>query len=279
MTIPTIEQSIDLVKSKIWWTRKGTDDIPNYEHSLRVYKSLKKHGFDENTQMAWLLHDIIEDGWMSLEELRELGYSDNTLRLVDLSTHDNLVEDKFERRQKMLVRLIQENDKEAWAIKLADISDNLTECHLMPKPEKKEIFLNKKCPVFIYYGNKYFWGTQFYNEFLERYFEQMKVYNQYFYNEDDELNIEASPVITKYMKWWNASSIDRLFSLANSLTEDPYAWSGDYKCLFYKWLSFNYSALSELDMVISNQSDIKEKLTGLINALAEHNQATIPESK
>lgn len=180
MTIPTIEQSIDLVKSKIWWTRKGTDDRPNYEHSLRVCESLKKHGFDENTQMAWLLHDIIEDGWMSLEELRELGYSDNILRLVDLSTHDSLVEDKFERWQKMLARLMQEDNKQAWAVKLADISDNLTECHLMPEPEKKEKFLNKKCPVFVYYGNKYFWGTEFYNEFLERYYEQMKKYNQYF---------------------------------------------------------------------------------------------------
>jgi hypothetical protein len=89
-------------------------------------------------------------------------------------------EEKFTRWQKMLARLMQEDNKQAWAVKLADISDNLTECHLMPKPEKKEKFLNKKCPVFVYYGNKYFWGTEFYNEFLERYYEQMKKYNQYF---------------------------------------------------------------------------------------------------
>ena len=179
-SMPTIQQSIDLVKSKIGWTRKWTDDRPNYDHSLRVYESLKKHGFNEDTQIAWLLHDIIEDGWMALEQLRELGYSEDILHLVDLSTHDSLVEDKFERWQKMLARLMKEDNKQAWAVKLADISDNLTECHLMPKPEKKERFLNKKCPVFVYYGNKYFWGTEFYNEFLERYYEQMKVYNQYF---------------------------------------------------------------------------------------------------
>jgi hypothetical protein len=80
----------------------------------------------------------------------------------------------------MLERIIQENDKNIRAIKLADISDNLTECHLMPDKDKLNIFLNKKCPVFVYYGNKYFGGTEFYNEFLERYFNQLKVYNQYF---------------------------------------------------------------------------------------------------
>jgi len=100
--------------------------------------------------------------------------------LVDLSTHNSLIEDKFERWKNMLERLIKEDNKKAWGIKLADISDNLLECHLMPNKEKLDRFLNKKCPVFIYYGNKYFGGTDFYNEFLERYFNQIKMYNQYF---------------------------------------------------------------------------------------------------
>jgi (p)ppGpp synthase/HD superfamily hydrolase len=34
---------------------------PAYIHSLRVYELLKNHGFDEDTQLAGLLHDIIED--------------------------------------------------------------------------------------------------------------------------------------------------------------------------------------------------------------------------
>lgn len=175
-----LQQSINLVKSKITWTRKWTDDIPNYLHSLRVNESLKKYGFDEDTQMAGLLHDIIEDGWMTLEELKNLWYSNNTLNLIDLSTHDVLLQWSFERWQKMLDRLIKEENKSARAVKLADISDNLLECHLMPNKEKLDRFLNKKCPVFVYYGNKYFGGTELYNEFLERYFKQIKTYNQYF---------------------------------------------------------------------------------------------------
>ena len=178
--MPTIDQSIYLVKSKILWMRKWTDDVPAYLHSLRVYDSLKKYSFDEDTYIAGLLHDIIEDGWMTLWELKQLGYSETVLHLVDLSTHDMTVEWGFEKWQKMLKRLIQEDNKNAWAIKLADISDNLLECHLMPNKDNLERFLNKKCPVFIYYGNIYFGWTEFYNEFLERYFHQIKAYNHYF---------------------------------------------------------------------------------------------------
>lgn len=187
----TIQESIDLVQSRIRGKRKWTDSAA-YIHSLRVYELLKKHGFDEDTQLAGLLHDIIEDSWkkdenweeiekkMTFEDIKELWYSDNIINLINLSTLDNLDWDSYERWERMLKKIIQENNKDAWAVKLADISDNLTECHLMPNKEKLDIFLNKKCPVFIYYGNKYFWWTEFYNEFLERYFGQIKSYNQYF---------------------------------------------------------------------------------------------------
>lgn len=178
----SIEETIQLVKNKITWNRKWSDTIPNYIHSLRVYESLNKYWFSEDIQTAWLLHDIVEDGWVSFEELKSLWYDNNILDLINLSTHDILMLDKFERWKKMIERLIKENKVGARAIKLADISDNLLECHLMPNKEKLDQFLNKKCPVFVYYGNKYFWWTNFYNEFLERYFNQIKAYNQYFVN-------------------------------------------------------------------------------------------------
>jgi hypothetical protein len=67
-----------------------------------------------------------------------------------------LIEGSFEKWKNMLERLIKEENIGAWAVKLADISDNLTECHLMPNRTKLDRFLNKKCPIFVYYGNKYF---------------------------------------------------------------------------------------------------------------------------
>lgn len=175
--MPTLQQSIDLVKYKILWTRKGTEDIPSYLHSLRVNEALKKYKFNEDTQIAGLLHDIIEDGWMTFDELKDLGYSDEILHLVDLASHDITITNAFQRREKMIKRLIAEKNKNARAIKVADISDNLLECHLMPNKQRLGIFLNKKCPVFVYYGNKYFGGTEFYDEFVQRYFKQKKDYH------------------------------------------------------------------------------------------------------
>lgn len=96
-----------------------------------------------------------------------------------MSSHDERIHDGFERWAGMIERMIREEDKDVWAIKLADISDNLTQVHHMPNPDSIAIFLNKKCPVFVYYGNKYFSGTEFYDLFLERYFDQLRRLYQY----------------------------------------------------------------------------------------------------
>jgi hypothetical protein len=53
-------------------------------------------------------------------------------------------------------RLEEADNKDARAVKLADICDNVTQCHLMPNLEKKKRFLYEKCPYFVKQGNKYF---------------------------------------------------------------------------------------------------------------------------
>ncbi len=171
--MPTFEQTEKLVKERITWFRKWTTNIPNYTHSLNVRDLLKFHGFDETVQMAWLLHDIIEDWDTTLQELAEMWYSQEVLTLVDLATHNKETEDKFQRRKDMMKRLEEANNKSAWAVKLADISDNVTQCHLIPNSEKRKRFLYEKCSYFVRQGNKRFWWTDFYQEFLDRYLKQM----------------------------------------------------------------------------------------------------------
>lgn len=176
--MPTFEQTENLVKERITWSRKGMDDVPNYTHSFNVRDLLRSYGFDETVQMAGLLHDIIEDWDTTLQELTEMGYPQEVLTLVDLATHDVTLEnpsdeDKFQRWKKMMKRLEEANNKAARAVKLADITDNVHQCHLMPKLEKKKRFLYEKCPYFVKQGNKRFGGSDFYQEFLDRYLKQM----------------------------------------------------------------------------------------------------------
>ena len=89
-----------------------------------------------------------------MKELEEMGYSQEVLTLVDLATHDVTIEnptdeEKFLRWQNMMKRLEEANNKSAWAVKLADICDNVTQCHLMTNQEKKKRFLYEKCPYFV----------------------------------------------------------------------------------------------------------------------------------
>lgn len=172
------EKTKNLIASCISWTRKGTD-TPAYLHSFRVAELLWKFWFSEDIQLAGLLHDSIEDWGQSTESLAQLGYSPKVIELVDLCSHDLTISWSFEKRQAMIVRLIQAENKNARAIKLADSTDNLTECHLMPR-DKLERFLFKKAPIFVYYGNLYFWGTAFYSNFLENYYTQIKRFHEYF---------------------------------------------------------------------------------------------------
>ena len=170
---PTLEEAENLVKERIKWFRKWSEDIPAYLHSFRVRDLLKKYGFNETVQLAGLLHDIVEDWNTSFGELNALRYPIEVVKLVDLTTHDQTIKDHYERWEIMMERLDEVWDRNAWAIKLADICDNVNECHLMPDLEKKKKFLYVKCPYFVKQGNKRFWWTEFYQEFLDRYLKQL----------------------------------------------------------------------------------------------------------
>lgn len=164
-------KALKLVTFNIKGTRKGSEE-PQYKHSIRVKDLLKKHGFSYEVRLAWLLHDMIEDTDYTREDLKNLWFPDRVLNLVCLCSHDKTNPDKFRRWEDMIDRLKTQWDIDAWAIKLADITDNLTECHLL-SPDALERFLTKKAPVFVYYGNKYFGWSPFYDEFLEIYHTQL----------------------------------------------------------------------------------------------------------
>lgn len=176
--MPTPEQTIELLQKAILWNRTWKD-IPLYKHSVRVYEALKDHGFSEEVQMAGLLHDIVEDSSYTFEQLKELWYSDRVIELVEFSTYDLELGEGPESWMKMMKRLIEKNDADARAVKIADFSDNLLECHHLPQINL-QWYLFKKAPLFIYYGNKYFAGSSLYDEFIKRYREQVKGYHKYF---------------------------------------------------------------------------------------------------
>lgn len=204
LIMPTIEQSIELVKSKILWFRKGTENspnpIPSYEHSIRVYEMLKKNGYPEHIQVAWLLHDIIEDWWMTLEELKSLGYSDEILHLVEYATYDEDIVGSYDRRETMLQKIIQENDRSAFIIKFVDYLDNLSECYLMSNKDKLGKFIDIKWPFFCYYWYRFLNGSSLYIDFLNLYWKQHTDFHWYFkVSKGIKENISLEPILKHFL--------------------------------------------------------------------------------
>ncbi len=125
--------------------RKGRE-TPAYEHSYHVRDLLRDYGASEAARTAGFLHDVVEDAGVGLEELRVFG--DRVVELVDLCSHDSTMQDKDERWRKMIDRLIEANDKDAWMIKLADVFDNFRDSHAMTK-ERSDFMRDVKIPILL----------------------------------------------------------------------------------------------------------------------------------
>ncbi len=99
-------------------------------------------------QLAALLHDIVEDGNTSLEELVEMGFTRRIVELVYLCSHNTKVENKTERWTLMMAKLTEARDEEAWCIKLIDLSDNLKQSRGLSE-ENRKFMIEVKTPLML----------------------------------------------------------------------------------------------------------------------------------
>jgi (p)ppGpp synthase/HD superfamily hydrolase len=94
---------------------------PYYLHPLRVAMRLAR-GTPEERHAA-LLHDVVEDTTLTLQDLRALGYSERVLELVDILTRRKPA---GESQRQYLERIVTSGDREALRVKLADLYDNMS---------------------------------------------------------------------------------------------------------------------------------------------------------
>lgn len=134
-----------LVRERIPGNRKGSNR-PAYTHSFHVSAALRKQGYSDEVCLAGLLHDIVEDGGVSLNDLSEMGFPDRVVELVSLCTHDASIRNRDARWVKMVARLVDANDPDAWAIKLADVEDNIADSASM-RPDRAQFLREVKGPL------------------------------------------------------------------------------------------------------------------------------------
>lgn len=101
------------------------DGQPYVLHCIRVM--LDVDSLEE--KIVGVLHDLVEDTEVTLDDLRQAGFSETVIRGVDLMTHRSDVS-----YADYVVRL--RVDPIATAVKLSDLRDNLSPRRLLLRPER-----------------------------------------------------------------------------------------------------------------------------------------------
>lgn len=116
---------------------------PYWFHPARV---AGKFNDFSNEQLTALLHDVVEDSDISLEDLRELKVPEVVIEAVSCITHG-----KHEEYISYLKRV--KSNPVALAVKLKDIEDNLDPNRLLKLPEETRDRLKKKYEKALEYLN------------------------------------------------------------------------------------------------------------------------------
>lgn len=165
------EKAAEMVKTCITGHRKGLPDQPTYLHSIRVSQQLRDHGFSDEVCLGGLLHDIIEDGGKTPDDLRALGVPENALTLIQLATHNTDIVDRDLRWVLMVAELVKADNADAWAIKLADVFDNVKDSHAM-KPERGRFMRRVKLPAMLHLSKKQIGETSLW-KLVHEYYEAL----------------------------------------------------------------------------------------------------------
>jgi hypothetical protein len=114
MDVFTIDDAIVMVVIAHRGQRdKGRPNLPYLMHPLRVMDAFD----DETLQMIAVLHDAVEDGPLTLEEVREAGAPSRVVSGIDALTH------RVGESDETYWARVRE-DPDAVAVKLEDIKDN-----------------------------------------------------------------------------------------------------------------------------------------------------------
>lgn len=140
----TLEEQLLLavgVASRAHQHQKRKDGTPYVSHPMRVCLRVSTFGeqgeaMNLEAQIGALLHDVVEDSDVTLEELRELGFSAYVLHVVDALTK------RPGEKYMDFIRRCHKAGPVARAVKLADISDNMEDQSALDPDEAA--FLKKR---------------------------------------------------------------------------------------------------------------------------------------
>ena len=106
--------------------------LPYVFHPFHIAEQMK----DEDTTIAALLHDVVEDTYVTIDDLKKYGFSEEVISAISVMTHDPKVEymDYIKRVKKNPI---------AAAVKLEDLKHN-SDLTRLDEVTAKDIQRNEK---------------------------------------------------------------------------------------------------------------------------------------
>lgn len=118
-----IERACELaIQAHAGQFRKGTD-IPYISHPMAVSIILAKAGATTDAVIAGILHDVVEDSKVSLEEVDELF--GNRVRVLVEACSEPDKSRPWEERKRETLESLQDADRDVWLITLVDKINNI----------------------------------------------------------------------------------------------------------------------------------------------------------
>ena len=124
-----------LLVSDLFEGKRDKEGLPYINHLIRVSVNLDS----EELKIAGLLHDTLEDTEVTEDDLRELGYSERIISIVDSVTNK-----EGEDYNDKIKRIVDSKDLDVIKLKYSDMSDNFNKDRLALLPEDIQKKLTKK---------------------------------------------------------------------------------------------------------------------------------------
>ncbi len=121
--------------------KSGKNPKPVILHSIMVGLNLYNLAYNIDIIIAAILHDVIEDTNVKIEEV-ETKFGKEIAKLVEANSFDESIEDKTKRYKENFERCCK-TGKDALIVKAADFFDNVDYYHLAPSKELVRWLLEK----------------------------------------------------------------------------------------------------------------------------------------
>jgi hypothetical protein len=120
----TVEKAVEMA-SKAHAGVKDKQGEPYLLHPIRVMMGVE----GEAAQIVAMLHDVVEDTDVTLDDIRNDGFSDEVIEALTLVTHQK------DQPYADYVIACRANEV-AWQVKLSDLRDNTSLSRLLVRPDK-----------------------------------------------------------------------------------------------------------------------------------------------